>query len=279
MRWWWGWHCCDCRCRCCPLLSTPVYCNLYIETPDLGDGSLFKVDSTSLCFSVPERSGGTQPCDGQHAPQRRHARRSHAPGLLPGTSCPLQSLAPSLSHPSITVSTLIPLSSIRYKSKHFLHLDILFQSFFLTLPRHQVPNLRNKLHSSSFDTFPSTFLSHSGYLNAPKLHTRLHLRPVEPNSVTQPSRIHQLLHLHHLSVSRPGCAGRVWGFGVWERGGACGGGYDRLKMEESLGTHTGVQACIHKQAQAHPQPCDGQHWHLARDMIRERERERDWVRG
>lgn len=217
--WWWGWHCCDCRCRCCPLLSTPVYCNLYIETPDLGDGSLFKVDSTSLCFSVPERSGGTQPCDGQHAPQRRHARRSHAPGLLPGTSCPLQSLAPSLSHPSITISTLIPLSSIRYKNKHFLHLDILFQSFFLTLPRHQVPNLRNKLHSSSFDTFPSTFLSHSGYLNAPKLHTRLHLRPVEPNSVTQPSRIHQLLHLHHLSVSRPGSAGRVWGFGVWERGG------------------------------------------------------------
>lgn len=49
-------------------------------------------------------------------------------------------------------------------------------------------------------------------------------------------------------------------------------GDDRLKMEETLGTHTGVQARIHKQAQAHPPPCDGQHWHLARDMIRERER-------
>lgn len=74
---------------------------------------------------------------------------------------------------------------------------------------HQVTDLRNKLNSSFFDTFPSTFLSHSGYLNAPKLHTLLHLRPVEPNTVTQPSRIHQLLHLHHLSVTHPGCAGRV----------------------------------------------------------------------
>lgn len=51
-------------------------------------------------------------------------------------------------------------------------------------------------------------------------------------------------------------------------------GADRLKMEETLGTHTGVQAHIHKQAQAHPPPCDGQHWHLAADMMRERERER-----
>lgn len=42
-----------------------------------------------LCSCVSERSGGAQPGDGQHAPQRRHARRSHAPGLLPGLSSPL----------------------------------------------------------------------------------------------------------------------------------------------------------------------------------------------
>ena len=52
-------------------------------------------------------------------------------------------------------------------------------------------------------------------------------------------------------------------------------GDDRLKMEEMLGTHTGVQARIHIQAQAHLPPCEGQHWHLARDMMREREREEE----
>lgn len=49
-------------------------------------------------------------------------------------------------------------------------------------------------------------------------------------------------------------------------------------MEEMLGTHTGVQARIHKQAQVHPSPCDGQHWHLARD-IRERGRGGEEERG
>lgn len=34
-------------------------------------------------FGLSECGGGAQSSDGQHATQRRHARRTHAPGLLP----------------------------------------------------------------------------------------------------------------------------------------------------------------------------------------------------
>lgn len=185
---------------------------------------------------VPERGSGAQPSDGQHAPKRRHARWSHAPGLLPGTFLPplRQTARSSIPSSPSAHSGLFPPSE---KTKILLfcihniflinkadqinsyRVDLNLIYIYISAPSllpyslvslcHQVTDLRNKLNSSFFDTFPSTFLSHSGYLNAPKLHTLLHLRPVEPNTVTQPSRIHQLLHLHHLSVTHPGCAGRV----------------------------------------------------------------------
>lgn len=56
-----------------------------------------------VCFS-PERSRCSQPGDGQHAAQRRHARRTHAPGLLSSKAEGSPSLRPSLTpahfHPS-----------------------------------------------------------------------------------------------------------------------------------------------------------------------------------
>lgn len=42
-----------------------------------------------LCWCVSECSSSTEPSDGQHAPQRHHARWSHASRLLPGMTFPL----------------------------------------------------------------------------------------------------------------------------------------------------------------------------------------------
>lgn len=114
---------------CCHPLSTAT-CASKLTISETPTAFQFK-SSKRGCFSVPECGGGPQPCDGQHAPQRRHARRPHAPGLLPGTSCPLRSLARSLIHPSITISTLLPLLSIHYKDRFFI--SIYFSVFRLDL--------------------------------------------------------------------------------------------------------------------------------------------------
>lgn len=89
----------DCRWRRCPLLSPSLHCSLYTVRTI----KPYKSCKSVRCF-VAERGGGAQPSDGQHAPQRRHARWSHAPGLLPGTSCPLRRHTAHSSVPSLPSS-------------------------------------------------------------------------------------------------------------------------------------------------------------------------------
>lgn len=88
-------------------------------SPFFPDGSAVDAKSCRvLCFS-PERGRCSQSSDGQHAAQRRHARWTHAPGLLsskkegsPSPSpSPRPSVRPPVTHPllsSITASLPLP---------------------------------------------------------------------------------------------------------------------------------------------------------------------------